>query len=458
MSTVALQMQYEINGTLRRIDGDIRKFAGCLEKAKVGKGNDDTMEELHALNNKLTQHRNQVRNLTRQAGAQHAKKHMLVDARERIEKEMRRFQDLMKSPDSLGHTSSTENVAEAESEASSEASEAKVMVDQLLDTAGPANEIADEFKCKICMVHMVGCGPVLTECAHLFCGDCMAQWFASQPGIKTWAQRAQSGGSVPCPVCKQALQKERDLHPVCADGDGGSKALYQMLSRTRIMCANSSKCNPDGQCDWIGDYGSYQEHIRLCTNSPVFSYGPLPDAHVVEEVERTESSASIERQSPCESNEMGADDLASEDEHTQHDSAECDTSLSHMGLVGALLEIRTEDKVQPSDIETEDACSTTHGSEQLGSMEPSDEESFEQSESPGASDKHASVMMHQAMLAHEAALQWQMRQYQAAQYQAAQWQMAQWQMAQWQHAQASMQRHMTAQKQNKQSVSASKHR
>lgn len=34
------------------------------------------------------------------------------------------------------------------------------------------------------------------------------------------------------------------------------------------MCANHAKCNPEGRCDWTGDYGSYQEHIRACQNIP----------------------------------------------------------------------------------------------------------------------------------------------------------------------------------------------
>jgi hypothetical protein len=34
------------------------------------------------------------------------------------------------------------------------------------------------------------------------------------------------------------------------------------------MCANHAKCSPEGQCDWTGDYGSYQAHIRTCQNIP----------------------------------------------------------------------------------------------------------------------------------------------------------------------------------------------
>merc|ERR1712003_213923 len=42
-----------------------------------------------------------------------------------------------------------------------------------------------------------------------------------------------------------------------------------MLCGTKVMCSNHAKCNPEGRCDWTGDYGSYQEHIRACQNVPL---------------------------------------------------------------------------------------------------------------------------------------------------------------------------------------------
>merc|ERR1712187_473958 len=38
---------------------------------------------------------------------------------------------------------------------------------------------------------------------------------------------------------------------------------------TKVMCSNHAKCNPEGRCDWTGDYGSYQERIRACQNVPL---------------------------------------------------------------------------------------------------------------------------------------------------------------------------------------------
>jgi len=135
------------------------------------------------------------------------------------------------------------------------------------------------------------------------------------------------------------------------------------------------------------------------------------------------------------------------------------------GLIGALLELKTDEHLQPQEVETEDTCST-QASEEFGSMEPSDGEFAENIESPVASDTGIDVpsddtvkdanqcgegqatmrllSAQEKMLAKQAAQeaqakQWQMAQYQQAHYQAAQWQMAQYhaaRMAQWQQAQA----------------------
>merc|ERR1712216_869737 len=147
--------------------------------------------------------------------------------------------------------------------------EVKVQWDQLLmDTADDTGMI-EEFVCKICQVHVVGCGPKLARCSHLFCGDCIAKWFEVQPRSQTWAQRAQSAGLVPCPVCKEPLHQERDLFSVCATGQNESAFLWRMLSGVKIVCANNPKCRCDGQCTWVGEYGSYQEHLQTCANVPL---------------------------------------------------------------------------------------------------------------------------------------------------------------------------------------------
>jgi len=146
----------------------------------------------------------------------------------------------------------------------SESSEVKLSSSQIVGDAG----FADEMVCKVCF-DVVGCGPRLTQCAHLFCGDCIATWFRTHPGNQTWAQRAHSKGCVPCPVCKEPLQEDRDLFPVNEGGQGGSAFLWSMLQQMKVRCANHKACRADGACTWVGDYGSYQEHIRNCSNLPL---------------------------------------------------------------------------------------------------------------------------------------------------------------------------------------------
>jgi hypothetical protein len=139
----------------------------------------------------------------------------------------------------------------------------KVLVDQMEDPMGDGG-IAAEFVCKICLVNMVGREPKLTSCSHLFCGDCIATWFSVHPGNQTWANRMLSKGRVPCPVCKEPLHPERDLHAVRPDGEGGSSHLWKLLAETKIVCANHRRCRRSGRCDWVGTYGSYPEHLKEC--------------------------------------------------------------------------------------------------------------------------------------------------------------------------------------------------
>mmetsp|Transcript_103295 Transcript_103295/g.179202 ORF Transcript_103295/g.179202 Transcript_103295/m.179202 type:complete len:848 (+) Transcript_103295:118-2661(+) len=170
--------------------------------------------------------------------------------------------------------------------------EVKVQEDQLLSEA-------EEFICKICQVHIVGCSPKLTNCSHLFCGDCIAQWFNQQPQTQSWAQRAKSAGServVPCPVCKQPLNEKKDLYPVCsATSRSENLLLWRMLSSMKILCANHSKLRSDGACDWVGEYGQYQKHIASCKNLPMAEYGSgaTPDAKY-----ESNDVASLERAVP----------------------------------------------------------------------------------------------------------------------------------------------------------------
>lgn len=149
---------------------------------------------------------------------------------------------------------------------------AKVQVEQLLKEECDNQELIEEFICRICLVHVVDCNPKLTTCSHLFCGDCMDQWFASHQTNQTWAQRAQtagSGRSAPCPVCKHQLHEGDSLFSVSSSGTPESVMLWRMLSSLKVACINHSSIRSDGKCCWTGMYGSYKEHIRACTNEAI---------------------------------------------------------------------------------------------------------------------------------------------------------------------------------------------
>jgi len=298
MPANAWQVHAEIDRTVCKVDECSRTFAECWEHAKVVAGMKD--KEKHATELKkvislLRQHKTQIRKLTAQNNVPPSSKDKLKDAQARIERDLHRFQEFEQSLGSgsgLEHRASAqafdgqENVAPVQGavkksedavngaaqkgeETSSSPAEKKVQWDQLMLDNTEDRQMIEEFVCKICQVHVVGCGPKLSRCSHLYCGDCIAQWFDAHPKSQSWAQRAQAAGSVPCPVCKEPLKEGTDLFPVCAGGRTESAFLYRMLSGLKVMCANHSRCREDGKCDWTGEYGSIQAHMRGCKNEPL---------------------------------------------------------------------------------------------------------------------------------------------------------------------------------------------
>jgi hypothetical protein len=134
----------------------------------------------------------------------------------------------------------------------------KVCEDQLIKD----ESFIDEFVCKICLVHVVGCGPKLTKCSHLFCGDCLDHWFAQHPANQTWAQRAKSAGTAPCPVCKEALHKD-EVYSVDKNGSANSAFLWSMIQSLRLRCHGQHGAEHAGrQCCWTGTYADYWEHLQ----------------------------------------------------------------------------------------------------------------------------------------------------------------------------------------------------
>eukprot|EP00440_Ansanella_granifera_P057138 gb/GFBE01061937.1/.p1 GENE.gb/GFBE01061937.1/~~gb/GFBE01061937.1/.p1 ORF type:complete len:397 (+),score=120.52 gb/GFBE01061937.1/:1-1191(+) len=164
--------------------------------------------------------------------------------------------------------------------------EEKVAEDQLVKSG----DFNNEFLCNICL-HVVGFGPKLTKCSHIFCGDCLEQWFAQQPGNQTWAQRAKTGGAVPCPVCKTLLKKGDDVYPVEKDGSGESAFLWRMISSLTVRCGKSS--TEGGCCAWQGSYGSYWDHVHGATCGKVQDQALEEDTSASEGLEALEEDNSV---------------------------------------------------------------------------------------------------------------------------------------------------------------------
>lgn len=300
----AILPQKEVERTLKKVEEGLRTLAAFRQRPEVIAGcgtRGKNAEELRRILETLQRHHAELRRWSSNSQTQSRTGTIrkLEDAKTRIEREMKRFQDptrLVKSEATLGRAPAIKqcdldneepvnlNSSQTNLDGEEPASEdVKVQADQLCSEQAADKEIIDEFICKICQVHVVGSAPKLARCSHLFCGDCIAKWFATHPGNQTWAQRAQAKGSVPCPVCKELLQEDTDLHLVCPGGHDGSAFLWQMLSSLRIVCINHKQCRPDGGCTWTGEYGNYQMHARVCNNSPVVEEEEEPVEVVHEE-------------------------------------------------------------------------------------------------------------------------------------------------------------------------------
>lgn len=292
--------QKEDRSSLKQIDNTIRQFESCWERVKNASCNEEKemcTKELQSAHARLQRARVQLKPQNSQGSSKHAPKEKFPDLLSRIECATRSYQEFEQglkdaSPPAsctdaeAGNTISSKPLqhdsiqAASEKKASEESSsgEVKVQWNQLVrDTDEDAEVVpVDELICKICQVHVVGCKPKLTICSHLFCGDCIEKWFDVHPGIQSWAQRAKlsgpSGRVVPCPVCKVQLQEGRDLYPVCATGEGMSSQLWQIIASLKIACRNHPSVQAGGKCNWIGEYGSYHDHIKAgkcnCKDSP----------------------------------------------------------------------------------------------------------------------------------------------------------------------------------------------
>lgn len=290
-----MDMQQDVNNFLNKVDNNLRELARRVNRAKeiVDKSAEmgrKAYSEVQKVLDRLQQQRASIRQRSTQKGLTNTLQGKLAAARTRIEADIRKARELDRlfnvNVDSAASSPRLESKPQEsqasvvdpscqplgasgssdEDDAAAVVEDVKVFVEQLMESAAEGG-LAAEFICKICQIHVVGANPKMTRCSHLFCGDCISKWFAVQPGSQSWAGRAKGAGSVPCPVCKEPLRSDEDLHRVCPGGR--SAFLWQMLSATRIVCANNPKCRTDGRCDWQGECGIYQEHIRTCQNVPL---------------------------------------------------------------------------------------------------------------------------------------------------------------------------------------------
>eukprot|EP00448_Togula_jolla_P007947 CAMPEP_0170593522 /NCGR_PEP_ID=MMETSP0224-20130122/13494_1 /TAXON_ID=285029 /ORGANISM="Togula jolla, Strain CCCM 725" /LENGTH=334 /DNA_ID=CAMNT_0010917483 /DNA_START=72 /DNA_END=1073 /DNA_ORIENTATION=+ len=271
----------EVERLLTKVDVDLRDFSECWKLAHSSHSSEQKEmqgNQLRSLNNKLQRHQAYLWNLSSGMEARNPSKAKVDAARARLDREMQRFQVFERGDMPSGKAVLFEDAVrpvvvanKAKAGDALHSGEVKILEDQLL-RGSDDGEIIEEFVCKICLVHVVGRGPKLAACSHIYCGDCLAEWFKVHRGSQSWAERAKSSGSdrvVPCPVCKQSLHEERDLYQVCATGGSESAALWGMLEDLKIVCANHPSVRPEGCCDWRGTYGSFQEHIRTCKNLPM---------------------------------------------------------------------------------------------------------------------------------------------------------------------------------------------
>jgi len=138
---------------------------------------------------------------------------------------------------------------------SQECSEGKVFADQLINE----EKFATEFICQICQTHVVGNNPKLTKCSHLFCGDCLADWFTKHQSQNT----KKINRSVPCPACASSLRKETDVFLI----EKNSALLWRMLQGLKVKCDSKQGPCVGKCCKWTGEYADYGRHLQAAADA-----------------------------------------------------------------------------------------------------------------------------------------------------------------------------------------------
>eukprot|EP00413_Alexandrium_margalefii_P009030 CAMPEP_0204526398 /NCGR_PEP_ID=MMETSP0661-20131031/8421_1 /ASSEMBLY_ACC=CAM_ASM_000606 /TAXON_ID=109239 /ORGANISM="Alexandrium margalefi, Strain AMGDE01CS-322" /LENGTH=160 /DNA_ID=CAMNT_0051532243 /DNA_START=70 /DNA_END=549 /DNA_ORIENTATION=- len=160
MSANAWQMQPDGNTILRKTEGDIHEFKGCLKRAEAIVNREDQRRcraELETISERLKDRLAEIRRWTVQLDAKAEGR--LRAAQAHIEQELRRFKAFE------ARLGPKEEAAEAKAEAEKpdvEKTEAnpgsfKVLVEQIIQDSREKTDMTEEFVCKICMVHVVSC-------------------------------------------------------------------------------------------------------------------------------------------------------------------------------------------------------------------------------------------------------------------------------------------------------------
>lgn len=120
-------------------------------------------------------------------------------------------------------------------------------------------KFASEFVCQICRTHVVGNDPKLTKCSHMFCGDCLADWFIKHPDSNS----SDGNAFLPCPTCDTALDKDTDVFPI----EKKSPLLWRMLRGLKVKCdSKQGPCVGKG-CKWTGEYADYWQHLKAVADA-----------------------------------------------------------------------------------------------------------------------------------------------------------------------------------------------
>lgn len=161
---------------------------------------------------------------------------------------------------------------------------------------------------------MVGNNPKLTKCSHMFCGDCLADYFDQNTNKKK--------GSAPCPVCASSLNKESDVFLI----EKSSALLWRMLKGLKVKCASKQGACVGKCCKWTGEYADYWRHLQAAADA---------SAEVQEQLEEVIFPAPTIKESPpspstCSQCSPALSEESSSDDNGKDSSSEDDWRQSHL--------------------------------------------------------------------------------------------------------------------------------